>query len=156
MNIFQLIAEDVKRGVRILGGIANIVVSGYTCMCWACWLVNQNIVVIGKWSLGMCGMGGLFFVIKRGVHAEEMYAREKERKELAEETTRRLLYQLYKAEHAARILRVNREYDIERITCAYDRNACITYNIFDDTMNRLIHKCNQQRVNKEIENGLLV
>jgi hypothetical protein len=141
MNIVELIAEDLKRGVLLFIGMANMVVGGYKCMCWSYWLVTQHIVVIGKWSIGMCGMGGLLFMVKRMANLEQLYEMEKEG----------LLHELDKAQHKARILRVNHEYDISLIKYTYDTNLCITYNLFDDNMNRVIHTCNQLRINKEIE-----
>jgi hypothetical protein len=149
MNLFELLAEDVKRGVRILSGMANMVVGAYKCVYRAYWVVSQNIVVIGK----LCGMGGLFFIIKRGLNVEELYEREKQQKENAEEKNGRLQSELDKARHKVLVVRMNSEFQATIINYTYDTKLCNTYNLFDDKMNELIHKCNQLRINKEIEFG---
>ena len=149
MNLFELLAEDFKRGVRLLSGMANMAVGGYNCMYRAYWAVSQHIGVIGK----LCGMGGLFFIIKRGVNLEELYEREKQQKEDAEEKNRRLSRELDKARHNVLVVRMNSEFHSTLIKYTYDTNLCNTYNLFDDKMEELIHNCNQLRINKEIEFG---
>ena len=149
MNVFELLVEDLKRGVLLFIGMANMVVSGYKCMGWAYCLATQHIVVIGKWSAGLCGMGGLLFVLKRGFMVEELYAREKD----AKEKIRRLENDLDKACHKTLVLRMNCEFHTFIINSAYDTRLCDVYNVFDEKMDGLIHKCHQLRVNKEIEFG---
>jgi hypothetical protein len=149
MNLLEVLAEDVKRGVRILCGMANMVVGAYNCVYRFYWAVSQNIVVIGK----LCGMGGLFFIIKRGLNVEELYEREKQQKEDAEEKNGRLQSELDKARHKVLVVRMNSEFQATIINYTYDTNLCNTYNLFDDKMEELIHKCNQLRINKEIEFG---
>jgi hypothetical protein len=149
MNLLELLAEDFKRGVRILGGMANMVVGAYKCVYGAYWTVSQNIGVIGK----LCGMGGLFFIIKRGVNLEELYERETRQKKDAEEKNRQLSRELDKARHNILVVRMNTEFHATIINYTYDINLCNTYNLFDDRMEELIHKCNQLRINKEIEFG---
>lgn len=153
MNVVELIAEDFTRGVRLFIGAANMIVAGYKFIGRACWFVNEHIVVIGKWLLGMCGMGGLGFVIKRELDLYEMYEREKEQKEDAEEKNRRLHRELDKAEHTARLLRVNHEFCMTIIKYTSDTHLCDIYNVFDEKLEGLVHKCNQLRINKEIEFG---
>lgn len=149
MNLLELLAEDVKQGVRILRGMVNMVVWAYTCLYRAYWAVSQNIIVIGK----LCGMGGLFFIIKRRTTLEELYEREKQQKEDAEETNGRLRSELDKVRHKVLVVRMNSEFQATIVNYTYDTNLCNTYNLFDDKMNELIHKCNQLRINKEIEFG---
>jgi hypothetical protein len=149
MNLLELLAEDVKRGVRILGGMADMVAGVYKCVYRVYWEVSQNIVVIGK----LCGMGGLFFIIKRATKLEELYEREKEQKEDAELKNVWLQSELDKARHNVLVVRMNSEFHATIIDFTYDTKLCNTYNVFDDKMNELIHKCNQLRINKEIEFG---
>ena len=149
MNLLELLAEDVKQGVRILRGMANMVVGAYTCVYRVHREVSQNIIAIGK----LCGMGGLFFIIKRVANLEELYEREKQQKEDAEETNGRLLSELDKVRHKVLVVRMNFEFHATIVNYTYDTNLCNTYNLFDDKMNELIHKCNQLRINKEIEFG---
>ena len=150
MNLLELLAEDVKRGVRILRGMANMVVGAYTCVYRVYRVVSQNVVVVGK----LCGMmGGLFFIIKRVANLEELYEREKQQKEDAEEKNCRLQSELDKTRHKVIVVLMNCEFYATIINYTYDTNVCNTYNLFDDKMNELIHKCNQLKINKEIEFG---
>ena len=149
MNLIELLVEDFKRGIRCLSGMAKMVVDGYNGVYWVYWAVRQNIVVIGK----LCCMGGLFFIVKQLANLEELYEREKQQKEDAEEKSRRLYCELDNARHKVLVVKMNYEFHSTIINYMNDTNLCNTYNLFGDKMGELSHKCNQMRINKEIEFG---